>query len=91
MSEAYLAYAPEDDVDGFMASLGYEDVGTPSQRLDNPAGLQKAFQRALKQTDPVAYNGKPDSEMALAAATHARLREWMQEYDYLLPVATAVR
>jgi hypothetical protein len=75
VSAAYMAYAHDDDVNGFMASLGYEGSSPGSHALGEPAQLQAAFQRALRRTDPEAYSGKSDSEGAAGGGGRGTTRK----------------
>eukprot|EP00884_Botryococcus_braunii_P005773 jgi/Botrbrau1/15197/Bobra.0149s0058.1 len=90
VSGAYIAYAHEDDVDGFMASLGFGTGERPPPAADFEAGLWDAFQRAIKLTEPADYENAPPHDKVLAAATRSRLIEWLQEYEFLLPMAAGL-
>lgn len=84
VSSAYIAYAHEDDVDGFMASLGFGTGERVPPGADFEAGLREAFLRALSLTEPARCKSGDLRDQLLASATRARLIEWGQEYEFLL-------
>lgn len=88
VSSAYITYAHEDDVDGFMASLGFGTGERVTPGADFEASLSEAFSKALLLTEPGRCKSGDPRDQLLATTTRTRLIEWAQEYEFLVPMAS---
>ena len=74
---AYYRHAGNEDVGSFMKSIGFPGFASS---LTSSTGVRNDFRRAIKATADVK-NGPPSSQRALAESAHARLIDWLNDYN----------